>query len=112
MPYAINIYADYSSFCQQVSARFGDLPSKIITGSATYDPPSVASGAATPITTVTATGAVLGQAALGYFSLDLQGLQINAWVSATDTVSVNFLNLTGGTLNLGGGTLSVAVTVP
>lgn len=79
-----------------------------ITGSATYDPPSLADGAGTT-TTVTATGAALGDFATASFSLDTQGITVTAWVSAANTVSVRFQNESGGTLDLASGTLRVFV---
>lgn len=80
----------------------------VILGSKTYDPPSLVDGAGTS-TTVTATGAALGQFAAASFSLDLQGVIITAYVSAADTVTVRFQNESGGTVDLGSGTLTVRV---
>ena len=80
----------------------------VITASATYDPGSLADGAGAT-TTVTATGAVLGDFALASFSLDLQGISVTAYVSAADTVSVRFQNESGGVLDLASGTLRVLV---
>lgn len=80
-------------------------------GSTTYDPPNLAdTGGAT--TTVTATGAALGDFAIASFSLDLQGISLTAYVSATDTVSVRFQNESGGALDLSSGTLRVRVFKP
>jgi hypothetical protein len=79
-----------------------------LSGSATYDPASLADGAGAT-TTVTVTGAALGDFALASFSLDLQGITLTAWVSATNTVSVRFQNESGGTLDLGSGTLRAFV---
>lgn len=79
-----------------------------ITGSATYDPASLADGAGVT-TTVTATGAALGDRAQATFSLDLQGITLTAWVSAANTVSVRFQNESGGVLDLASGTLRVFV---
>lgn len=77
-------------------------------GQATYNPPSLADGAGTT-TTVTVTGAALGDRASAAFSLDLQGIITTAWVSAADTVSVRFQNESGGTLDLASGTLRTIV---
>lgn len=77
-------------------------------GSATYDPGSLADGAGAT-TTVTVTGAVLGDFAEATFSLDLQGITLTAWVSAADTVSVRFQNESGGVLDLASGTLRARV---
>jgi hypothetical protein len=79
-----------------------------LTGTATYDPPSLADGAGAT-TTVTVTGAVLGDMALASFSLTTSGITITAWVSAADTVSVRFQNESGGILDIGSGTLKAAV---
>ena len=82
---------------------------KTIQGSAVYDPPSLADGAGTT-TTVTVTGAVLGDFVRGLsFTRDLQGITLTGYVSAADTVSVRFQNETGGAIDLASGTLSVRV---
>jgi hypothetical protein len=82
-----------------------------LSGSATYDPPNLIDGAGAT-TTVTVTGAALGDYAEASFSLDLQGITLTAWVSAADTVSVRFQNETGGTIDLGSGTLRARVFKP
>lgn len=79
-----------------------------LSGSATYDPPSLADGAGAT-TTVTVTGAALGDFAEASFSLDLQGITVTAWVSAANTVSVRFQNESGGVLDLASGTLRARV---
>lgn len=86
-------------------ARYQLLP---LTGTATYDPPSLATliGATT---TVTVTGAVLGQGVIISFSLDLQGIQLTGYVSAANTVTARFFNSTAGTLDLASGTLKTWV---
>jgi hypothetical protein len=73
-------------------------------GTATYDPANLVDGAGAT-TTVTVTGAALGDFAEATFSLDLQGITLTAWVSAADTVSVRFQNETGGTIDLASGTI-------
>lgn len=75
-------------------------------GSATYDPPSLADGAGTT-TTVAVVGARAGNFAQASFSADLQGITLTAWVSASNTVSVRFQNESGGVLDLASGTLRV-----
>lgn len=79
-----------------------------IEGTATYDPPSLADGAG-DTTTVTVTGAALGDMATASFSLATSGITISAWVSATNTVSVRFQNESGGVLDIGSGTLKAWV---
>jgi hypothetical protein len=80
----------------------------MLTGTATYDPPSLADGVGTT-TTVTVTGAALGDFAKAAFSLDTSGITITAWVSSTNTVSVRFQNESGGTLDIASGTLKCGV---
>lgn len=77
-------------------------------GSATYNPPSLNDGDGAT-TTVTVTGAVLGDYAEASFSNSLQGIMMTAFVSAADTVSVRFQNETGGVLDLASGTLRARV---
>jgi hypothetical protein len=74
----------------------------------TWDPPDVPAGGKES-TTVTVTGAALGDIALASFSLDVQELTMTANVSATNTVEVVLCNLTGSSVNLGSGTLKVLV---
>lgn len=59
-------------------------------GSATYDPPALASGQRGPTQTLAVTGAALGDYVAPSFSLALQDVQIAAWVSAASTVSYYF----------------------
>lgn len=79
-----------------------------LSGTATYDPPSLADAAGAS-TTVTVTGAALGDVALASFSLSTQGITVTANVTATDTVTVRFQNETGGVLDLASGTLKAVV---
>jgi len=79
-----------------------------LTGSKTYDIPSLNTGTQDQ-TTVTVTGAALGNFAQASFSLDLQGITLSAAVSAANTVTATFRNDTGGTLDIGSGTLTARV---
>jgi hypothetical protein len=76
---------------------------------ATYDPPNLADGIITT-TTVSAKGAAVGDYVQVSFSLPLQGMLIFGSVSAADTVTVAFLNRSGGALDLASGTIKVKVT--
>lgn len=80
------------------------------TGSKTFDPSSLADGAG-ETTTVTVTGAALGDYAQASFSNDLSSITLTAWVSAADTVSVRFQNESGGVVDLASGTLRAGVNV-
>lgn len=81
---------------------------RYLEASAVYDPPNLVDGAGTT-TTITVTGATLGDYALAAFSLDLQGITVTAYVSAADTVSIRFQNESGGALDLASGTLRARV---
>jgi hypothetical protein len=79
-----------------------------LTGSATYDPPSLAAGAQQS-TTVTVTGAALGDFVEVSFSLDLALTTMIGYVSAANTVTVVHRNGTGGAIDLASGTLRARV---
>lgn len=74
--------------------------------SATYDPPSLAT-ATQQSTTVTLTGAKLGDVVAVSFSRALVGTRMWAEVTAVDTVTVYHRNDTGATVDLASGTLKV-----
>jgi hypothetical protein len=80
-------------------------------GTATYDPPSLATGASGAIQTLTVSGARLGDPVEDVsFSADQAGVVFHAWVSAADTVSYFAQNLAGANpTNLPSGTLRVKV---
>ena len=78
------------------------------TGTVVYDPANLIDGAGVT-TTVTVTGAAVGDVAIASFSNDLQGIMLTAYVSATNTVSVRFQNETGGAIDLASGTIRATV---
>lgn len=80
-------------------------------GSKVFDWPSLATGAQQS-TTVTATGAALGDFAEASMSVDLAGTALRAYVSAANTVTVVQRNDTGGAIDLASGTLRVRVRKP
>lgn len=77
-------------------------------GSKTYDPPNLAAGIGAT-TTITITGAVVGDYVVVSFSNDLQGIVLTGYVSAVDTVSVRFQNSTAGAIDLASGTLRARI---
>jgi hypothetical protein len=80
-----------------------------LTGSATWNPPSLVTNAQQS-TTVTVTGAVVGDAVIAVgFNLALSGTRLWGEVTAANTVTVYQRNDTGGTVDIGSGTLRVAV---
>jgi hypothetical protein len=90
---------------QNVTPDYG----RILFGSKTYDCPSLAAGASTT-TTVTVTGAALGDFVMSVsFGVDTQGLDIEWEVSTTDTVFLRIHNHTGGTIDLASTTVRAIV---
>lgn len=86
----------------------GTKIAKYLSTTATWNPGSVAAAGQTS-TTVTLTGAALGDVALCSFSLDLQLLQLTANVSAANTITCVLQNGTAGPIDLASGTLRVSV---
>ena len=73
-----------------------------------YNPPSLTT--LTRVSTnITVTGAELADFVKCSFSIDLQGVILYAYVSAVDTVTVNFFNATTGTIDLGSGTIKILI---
>lgn len=100
-----------------LSASFGaGLTTKINYGNSwdflqasdTWDPGSIADGDE-EAKAVTVTGAVLGDYAVGSFSLDVADLVLNAQVTATNTVTCVLANNTGDAVDLAEGTVYVRV---
>jgi Pectate lyase superfamily protein len=80
-----------------------------LTGTATWDPPSIANGAATS-TTVTVSAAVVGQVIVLGFSLALPaGMILWGTVTAADTVTATLFNASGTTQDVASGTLTARV---
>lgn len=80
-----------------------------LTGTASWDPVSLAPGEYVT-TTVTVAGAALGDAAEASFSNAVPGgVLLLASVTAADTVTVTLLNISGTTQDLGSGTLTARV---
>lgn len=78
--------------------------------SSSYDPPSLATGASTPIQTTTVTGAALGDVVTASWSANLAGAEIKAYVSAANTVSWYITNTNGtNPLDLSSGTATLRV---
>lgn len=82
---------------------------KWLVGSKTYNWPAIADSASAT-TTVTVTGAALGDFAVASMDVAmLAGWIIGATVSAADTVQVTLYNRTGASKDLASGTLTAAV---
>lgn len=89
-----------------VHAPLGSLLAELtgVSGTATYDPGNLLDGQGVT-TTVSVTGAVIGDFVSVSFSQDLQGIALTGWVSAADTVSIRFQNETGAPIDLASGTI-------
>ncbi|PLK27034.1 hypothetical protein [Novosphingobium sp. TH158] len=92
-----------------VEERYVTATRQVFSGSATYDAPELAAGA-TASTTVTVTGAALGDAVTAV-TLDTNagGLIVTGYVSAANTVTVVLYNPTAAAVNLPSANLSVQV---
>ena len=87
----------------------GTRVKKHISGTATWDPGSIADGAMTS-TTVTVTGAAVGDTtAVGFSQAVPAGAILSGSVTATNTVTVTLFNKTGAPLDLASGTLRADV---
>lgn len=107
-----NAFLGVIPFRQALSRAFDTIDAafgKILTGSKTFDFPSIADGAQST-TTVTVTGAALGDfvtaIALG---VSQAGVILHGYVSAADTVTVVAQNESGGAVDFASTTLSVRV---
>lgn len=92
------------------AGRWRLLARQTLFGSKTWDPGNLAADGNATSTTVTVTGAVVGDMAVA--SLTTFGANVvlvSAHVSAADTVTVVVMNKTGGALDLASGTLKVTV---
>ncbi|TIN98298.1 MAG: hypothetical protein E5Y03_25045 [Mesorhizobium sp.] len=84
-------------------------PAALLAGSATYDAASIAAGAEVT-TTVTVTGAAVGDAVVGMsHGVDQAGLTIDGYVSAANTVTAVVRNGTAGAIDLASATLRAVV---
>lgn len=78
------------------------------TASTTYDAPNLVDSTQAT-TTVTVTGAAVGDFALASLSTGTGGLTVTAYVSAANTVTVILFNGSGADVNLASATLRVKV---
>jgi hypothetical protein len=107
----VRLYADVTGTDTRVMAKFQDgsavevarQSDYTLTGSVVWDPASIAKNDIAE-TSITVTGAVLGDFVLVSSSIDLSGLTLSAHVGAADTVHVVLHNGTVGAVDLGSGT--------
>lgn len=82
-------------------SRFG----KTLTGSDTWDPGSINTGASETFQITGVTGAVLGDRVEFSFSLDIQDMHLEGAVAASGTIEATLQNNSGSARDLGSGTL-------
>jgi predicted Zn-dependent protease len=80
----------------------------LTTASGTYNPANMVADAQVT-TTLAVPGAEMGDFVLASFSLDLQGVELTAYISTADVVTAVFHNGTAGDIDLASGTLRVKV---
>jgi hypothetical protein len=81
-----------------------------LSGTATYDPPSLAVGASSPVQTMTVTGAVVGDAVIITFSNPSAGMRWKGQVTAANTVSYYVTNeVAANPTDLASGTVTARI---
>lgn len=86
-----------------------ELMTAVYNASAVVDVTSLIDGAGATSSSITVTGAVLGDFVLISCSLDLQGMLLTAYVDAANSVKFRVQNETGGTIDLASATFKVKV---
>jgi len=93
------------NWCNQLQRK---LIEDDLKGSATWDAGSIADGAE-EASTVTVTGAEVGDYAIASLSIDISDLVLDAQVTAANTVTCVLANNTGGAVDLASATVYVRV---
>lgn len=93
-----------AELANDAASQVSDKVPKSVT--VTYDPPSIAAGSS-ETTTVTLTGAVVGNTVIASFNRYDPNIEISAQVSAANTVTVKFKNTGAAPVDLASGTLTV-----
>jgi hypothetical protein len=83
--------------------------SKVLNGSATYNPGAIATVTGANSADITVTGAALGDRVNVFPPYSLQGVIASGYVKAADTVVIQLFNPTGGSVTLASGTWNVQV---
>jgi hypothetical protein len=88
------------------AAEMNTVCDGVLTSSITWDPASIAD-TDEAAKEIVVTGAVLGDYAMGSFSLDVTDLGLDCQTTAANTVTCILFNNTGGAIDLASGTLRV-----
>jgi hypothetical protein len=84
-------------------------PKTVLSGTLTFDPPSLATGAIAVSTGITVTGVALGDHIELYPPYDTQGVAVQAQASAANTIVISMHNRSAGTVDLASGSWGYAV---
>lgn len=84
-------------------------PYVVVSGSITFDPPSLATGAFAAGTGITVIGAALGDAVELYPPYDTDNVMYQGSVSAANTIKISLFNANSGTKDLPSGTWGVVI---
>ena len=84
-------------------------PKIVLSGTITFDPPSLATGVFAVSSGITITGVALGDAVDLYPPYDTQGIMYQASPSAADTIKISLTSCAAGTVDLASGTWGYAV---
>lgn len=85
------------------------VPKVVLSGTITFDPPSLTTGAFAVSSGITVTGAALGDGVELYPPYDTQGIMYQASVSAANTIVIALTSCAAGTVDLASGTWGYAV---
>lgn len=94
-------------FLYYTGSAWALLAAPCLEGSASWNPGTIANGAGVTSSSITVTGAAFGDYVLAAAPYDLQGIAAHAYVAAADTVKIQLVNATGGSVSLGSGTWKV-----
>jgi hypothetical protein len=91
-------------------SAWSPLAAPYLDGTMTWNPGTLSNGSGATSSTVTVTGAALGDFARVAAPYDLQGVIATAYVNAANSAVVRLQNQTGGSVTLASGTWRVRVT--
>lgn len=84
-------------------------PKTISSGTITFDPPSLTTGAFATSSPITVTGVILGDAVELYPPYDTQGIMYQGASQAADKITINLTSCAAGTVDLASGTWGYVV---
>src|SRR5690348_16778433 len=85
------------------------IPKIVLSGTITFDPPSLTTGAFATSSPITVTGVLLGDAVELYPPYDTQGILYQGASQAADKITVNLTSCASGTVDLASGTWGYAI---